>query len=56
MNMPLPRDPDVAVREEFEMAERSNTPEGWQRFIRRHSGHTLAQAAEKRLKAIQQRQ
>lgn len=55
MNMPLPRDPEIAVREEFEMAERSNTPEAWQRFISRHAGHALAEAAEKRLKVLQRK-
>lgn len=53
MTMPLPRDPEIAVREEFRMAERSNTPEGWQRFISRHAGHALADAAKTRLKALQ---
>lgn len=53
MTTPLPRDPEIAVREEFQMAERSNTPEGWQRFISRHAGHALVDAAKTRLKALQ---
>lgn len=53
MTTPLPRDPEFAVQEEFQVAERSNTPEGWRRFINRHSGHALAETARERLKALQ---
>lgn len=53
MTLPLPRDPEMAVQEEFQTAERSNTPESWQRFILRHDGHPLAETAKRRLKALQ---
>src|SRR5688572_9486971 len=44
-NLPLPRDPDIAVREEFELARARGTAEAWQLFIARHANHRLAAEA-----------
>jgi hypothetical protein len=43
--IPLPRDGDVAVREEFEAARRSGTREALDLFIARHPQHALAATA-----------
>ena len=51
--LPLPRDPAAAVREEYDMALRSNTPEAWRRFIARHKDDPLAKDALTRLKKVQ---
>lgn len=45
------RDPDIAVQEEFGMAESGNTAQGWRLFIARHPDHPLAAEARKRLAA-----
>lgn len=47
--LPLPRDPDVAVQEEFAMARESNTRQAWQLFILRHGDHPLAREAARQL-------
>ena len=43
--MPLPRDGDVAIREELEAARRSGTREAYDTFIARHPQHALAATA-----------
>lgn len=50
--LPPPRDPDIAVQEEFAIAEAGNTVTGWELFIARHPDHRLAVEARKRLKAL----
>ena len=50
--LPLPRDPEVAVREEFEIASTRGTAEAWQLFISRHGGHRLAAEARKELERL----
>lgn len=47
--LPLPRDPNLAVREEFDMARTQNTVEAWELFIARHGEHRLAAEARKEL-------
>ncbi|KQV34792.1 MULTISPECIES: hypothetical protein [unclassified Rhizobium] len=51
--LPPPRDPTTAIREEYDMALRSNTPEAWRRFIARHRGHPLAIEASDHLQKAQ---
>jgi len=46
------RDPDIAVQEEFAMAETGNTAEGWRLFIARHGDHPLAAEARRRLAGL----
>ena len=43
--MPLPRDGDVAIREEFDAARRAGTREAYDLFIARHPQHALAATA-----------
>jgi hypothetical protein len=43
--MPLPRDGEAAIREEFEAARRTGTREAYELFIARHPQHALAAAA-----------
>jgi hypothetical protein len=50
--LPPPRDPELAVREEYELAVAAGTPEALRLFIKRHAGHPLAVEAERRLRAI----
>ena len=50
--LPLPRDPNVAVREEFELARARGTAEAWQLFISRHGDHQLAAEARKQLEQL----
>lgn len=50
--LPLPRDPDVAVREEFDAARASATIEAWELFLARHGDHRLAAEARKELDKI----
>ena len=47
------RDPDIAVREEFEHAERVATAEAWQLFLARHPDHALAAIAKDKLAALE---
>ncbi|MDQ0320529.1 hypothetical protein QO002_002667 [Pararhizobium capsulatum DSM 1112] len=51
--LPLPRDPEIAIHEEFDMALRSNTQQAWQLFIRRHKDHLLAREATRRLNQLE---
>lgn len=43
--IPLPRDGEVAIREEFEAARRAGTREAYDLFIARHPQHALAATA-----------
>ncbi len=47
--IPMPRDPQVAVNEEFEAAKQANTKAAWELFLRRHPDSTLAGAARREL-------
>lgn len=42
------RDPEIAVREEFEMAEKAGTVKAYDLFIARHPAHPLAKVAAER--------
>jgi hypothetical protein len=53
--LPLPRDPDIAVREEFDAARARGTIEAWELFIARHGNHRLAAEARKELERLKQR-
>jgi hypothetical protein len=50
--LPLPRDPDIAVQEEFDAARARATIEAWELFLARHSAHRLAAEARKELENI----
>ena len=52
--LPLPRDPDVAVQEEFDAARAGGTAKAWKLFLARHGDHRLAADAAKELKKLQQ--
>ena len=45
--LPLPRDPDIAVKEEFEMAKSKGSESALDLFIRRHPEHPLALEAQR---------
>jgi hypothetical protein len=49
---PLPRDPEIAVREEYDLAVAAGTKTALELFIARHSDHPLAKTAEARLKSL----
>lgn len=49
------RDPEFAVREEYDQAVRAGTVEALQLFIRRNPGHRLARRAARRVRAIEAR-
>jgi len=53
--LPPPRDPDIAVREEFDAARARATPEAWELFLARHGDHRLAAEARKELEKIKQK-
>jgi len=53
--LPLPRDPDIAVREEFEAARAKDTVASWELFIARHGDHPLAAQAKKELEKLQKK-
>jgi hypothetical protein len=44
-DLPRPRDPEVAVREELDAARRARTVEAYDLFIARHGDHPLAAVA-----------
>jgi hypothetical protein len=54
--MPPPRDPELAVREEFALAVARNSPEALAQFIERHADHPLAAEARRLLEAMQGKQ
>lgn len=45
--LPLPRDPDIAVQEELDLARRRGTVEGYDHFLARHGDHRLARTARR---------
>jgi hypothetical protein len=47
--MPLPRDPQIALYEEFEAAKHKNTKAAWELFLKRHADSTLAGAARQEI-------
>jgi hypothetical protein len=47
--MPLPRDPQIAVYEEFEAAKQANSKAAWELFLKRHADNTLAGAARQEI-------
>jgi hypothetical protein len=49
---PLPRDPEIAVREEYDMAVAAGTRQSLELFIARHADHPLAKDAKARLDAL----
>lgn len=51
--LPLPRDPDIAVQEEFDAARARATVEAWELFLARHGNHRLAAEARKELQQLQ---
>ncbi|MCA1406285.1 hypothetical protein I6F26_17835 [Ensifer sp. IC3342] len=54
VEMQKPPDPEVAVRSEFERVKAKNTVEAYERFIRRHPDHALAEEARKALLRLKQ--
>lgn len=50
--LPLPRDGDVAVREELDAARRAGTVQAYDLFIARHGGHPLARVARRERAAL----
>jgi hypothetical protein len=44
-DLPRPRDPDIAVREELDFARRAGTVVAYDLFIARHADHPLAAVA-----------
>jgi hypothetical protein len=52
--LPLPRDPDIAVKEEFDAARAHATVEAWELFLARHGNHRLAAEARKELERLRQ--
>lgn len=53
--MPPPRDPEVAVREEFDLAQKRGTIEAWQLFIERHPDDPLAAKARQEIEQIRRK-
>jgi hypothetical protein len=49
---PLPRDPEIAVREEYDLAVAAGTRQALELFIARHGDHSLAKQAEARLSSL----
>lgn len=47
------RDPEVAVREEYEAARQADTAEAYRLFARRHPEHPLAADALRRAEALE---
>ena len=52
--LPPPRDPDIAVKEEFDAARARATIEAWELFLARHGDHRLAAEARKELERLRQ--
>ncbi len=52
MTTPLPRDGNVAIKEELCAARRTGTAEAYQLFIARHPGHALAVVARRELSEL----
>jgi hypothetical protein len=54
--MPEPRDPDIAVREEYQAAVAAGTIAALDLFIRRHPDHDLADLARRELERLESEQ
>ena len=50
--LPLPRDGDIAVKEELDAARRAGTLAAYDLFLARHPEHRLARAARRERAAI----
>jgi hypothetical protein len=50
--VPLPRDPQIAVQEEFDRAAGRNTAADWDLFIARHPNNRLTPEARRRRAAL----
>ncbi len=55
-DLPPPRDPDVAVQEELDLARRRGTVAGYDAFLARHGDHRLAETARRERAAIAARE
>jgi hypothetical protein len=53
--LPLPRDGDIAVREELDAARRAGTLAAYDLFLARHPDHKLAPAARRERAALARR-
>ncbi len=51
-SLPPPRDPSVAVAEEYEFARQKGTAEAFELFIARHGDDPLAEKARAELKRL----
>jgi hypothetical protein len=52
--LPLHRDSEIAVREEFELARSKGTIEAMETFVARHSDHPLAAEAKRTIRRLRQ--
>ena len=50
--LPRPRDPEIAVREEYDLAKGRGTAEAFELFIARHPNHALAAEARRELERL----
>lgn len=50
--LPLPRDPEIAVREEYDLAKGRGTAEAFELFIARHPNHALVAYARRELEQV----
>lgn len=46
-DLPPPRDPDIAVQEELDLARRAGTVAAYDLFMARHPGHPLVETARR---------
>ena len=53
--LPAPRDPEIAVREEYELALARHSAEALELFIQRHDDHPLAAKARIELQRMQRK-
>ena len=54
-DLPRPRDPDIAVREELEIARRAGTVGAFDLFLARHPDHPLAKVAREERQVLARR-
>ncbi len=50
--LPLPRDPEIAVREEYDLAKGRGTAEAFELFLARHPDHALVAEARREIERI----
>ena len=50
--LPLPRDPELAVREEYDLAKGRGSAEAFELFIARHPDHALVAEARRELERL----